>query len=105
LTSVLPPGRFGAIELDGDAVTRFHEKPQGDGGWVNGGFFVLEPSVIDSIDGDDTIFERQPLETLAAGDQLRAFRHHGFWQPMDTLRDKQHLEDLWARGAAPWKTW
>jgi glucose-1-phosphate cytidylyltransferase len=105
LTSVLPPGRFGAIDLKGDAVVRFHEKPQGDGGWVNGGFFVLEPSVIDGIAGDDTVFERQPLERLASDDQLRAFKHDGFWQPMDTLRDKQHLEDLWARGVAPWKKW
>jgi glucose-1-phosphate cytidylyltransferase len=105
LTSVQPPGRFGAIDLDGDAVTRFHEKPQGEGGWVNGGFFLLEPSVIDTIEGDDTIFEKQPLETLASSDQLRAFKHGGFWQPMDTLRDKQHLEDLWTRGTAPWKTW
>jgi glucose-1-phosphate cytidylyltransferase len=104
LTSVQPPGRFGAIDLAGDAVTRFHEKPS-DGGWVNGGFFVLEPSVIDLIPGDDTIFERGPLESLASADQLRGFRHAGFWQPMDTLRDKQHLEDLWARGEAPWKKW
>ena len=105
LTSVQPPGRFGAIDMDGDAVTRFHEKPQGEGGWVNGGFFLLEPSVIDTIDGDDTVFEKHPLETLAATDQLRAFKHSGFWQPMHTLRDKQHLEDLWTRGEAPWKTW
>ena len=105
LTSVQPPGRFGAIDMDGDAVTRFHEKPQGEGGWVNGGFFLLEPSVIDTIDGDDTVFEKHPLETLAATDQLRAFKHSGFWQPMDTLRDKQHLEDLWTRGEAPWNTW
>jgi glucose-1-phosphate cytidylyltransferase len=105
LTSVQPPGRFGAIDLVGDAVTRFHEKPQGEGGWVNGGFFVLEPSVIDTISGDDTVFEKHPLESLAATNQLRAFRHTGFWQPMDTLRDKQHLEDLWARREAPWKTW
>jgi glucose-1-phosphate cytidylyltransferase len=104
LTSVQPPGRFGAIDLEGDAVTRFHEKPS-DGGWVNGGFFVLEPSVVDMIAGDDTVFEREPLEGLAASGQLSAFRHSGFWQPMDTLRDKQHLEDLWARNAAPWKTW
>jgi len=104
LTSVQPPGRFGAIDLVGEAVTKFHEKPA-EGGWVNGGFFVLEPSVIDTIDGDATVFEREPLEGLAASDELRAYRHSGFWQPMDTLRDKQHLEDLWARDAAPWKTW
>jgi glucose-1-phosphate cytidylyltransferase len=105
LTSVQPPGRFGAIDLNGDAVIRFREKPHGEGGWVNGGFFVLEPSVMDCIEGDVTSFEREPLERIASQDQLRAFRHAGFWQPMDTLRDKQHLESLWASGAAPWKTW
>jgi glucose-1-phosphate cytidylyltransferase len=91
--------------LNGDAVIRFREKPHGEGGWVNGGFFVLEPSVMDCIEGDVTSFEREPLERIASQDQLRAFRHAGFWQPMDTLRDKQHLESLWASGAAPWKTW
>ena len=105
LTAVQPPGRFGAIDVTGSAVKSFHEKPHGDGAWVNGGFFVLEPSVIDYLPGDDTIFERDPLENLASEDQLQAFKHGGFWQPMDTLRDKQHLEDLWARGTAPWKTW
>jgi glucose-1-phosphate cytidylyltransferase len=105
LTAVQPPGRFGAVDLSADAVTSFLEKPHGEGGWVNGGFFLLEPSVIDGISGDDTIFERAPLEGLAAANQLRAFRHTGFWQPMDTLRDKQHLDDLWARGEAPWKKW
>jgi len=105
LTAVQPPGRFGAIDLKGDAVTRFHEKPQGEGAWINGGFFVLESSVIDYIADDQTIFERQPLESLALENQLRAFRHSGFWQPMDTLRDRQLLEELWSSGAAPWKTW
>lgn len=105
LTAVQPPGRFGAIELTGDGVTRFHEKPSGEGAWINGGFFVLEPSVIDGIEGDETIFEKRPLEQLALKGQLQAFRHAGFWQPMDTLRDKQLLEDLWARGEAPWKSW
>ena len=105
LTAVQPPGRFGAIDFEGTAITRFHEKPHGDGGWVNGGFFVLEPSVIGYLNDDDTVFERDPLERLATNGQLQAFKHEGFWQPMDTLRDKQHLEDLWSRGAAPWKTW
>jgi len=105
LTAVLPPGRFGAIDLAKNAVTKFHEKPLGDGGWVNGGFFVLEPSVIDLIEGDATIFERAPLERLASQDQLQAYKHDGFWLPMDTLRDKQHLEELWASGKAPWKSW
>ena len=105
LTAVQPPGRFGAIDIAGNTVHRFHEKPQGEGGWVNGGFFVLEPSVLDHIQGDDTIFERGPLENLASENQLQAFKHEGFWQPMDTLRDKQLLDDLWSRGKAPWKTW
>jgi glucose-1-phosphate cytidylyltransferase len=105
LTAVQPPGRFGAIDLRGDAVTSFHEKPHGEGSWVNGGFFVLEPSVIDYLTDDETIFERDPLERLASEGELRGFRHQGFWQPMDTLRDKQLLDDLWARGEAPWKTW
>ena len=105
LTAVQPPGRFGAIDLEENAVTHFHEKPHGDGAWVNGGFFVLEPSVIDYLAGDETIFERDPLEKLASEGQLQAFKHGGFWQPMDTLRDKQLLDDLWSRSTAPWKTW
>jgi glucose-1-phosphate cytidylyltransferase len=107
VTAVQPPGRFGALDLaeDGATVRSFVEKPQGDGAWMNGGFFVLEPGVLDVIDGDGTAFEREPLERLAHDDQLRAFKHRGYWQPMDTLRDKRILEDLWARGAAPWKTW
>jgi glucose-1-phosphate cytidylyltransferase len=105
LTVVKPPGRFGAVELDGRLVERFREKPDGDGGWINGGFFVLEPEALDVIDGDHTHFEREPLEHLAAGRRLAAFRHEGFWHPMDTLRDKTLLEQHWASGRAPWKTW
>jgi len=105
MTAVQPPGRFGALELDHTRVTSFLEKPHGDGGWINGGFFVLSPEVIDLIEGDEVIWEREPLEVLAKTDQLRAFFHNGFWQPMDTLRDKQALEDVWARAAAPWKVW
>jgi glucose-1-phosphate cytidylyltransferase len=107
LTAVQPPGRFGALTL-GSAethVTSFSEKPGGDGAWINGGFFVLEPEVIDYIDDDSTIFEREPLQRLAQDNALAAFRHRGFWQPMDTLRDKMTLEGLWASGRAPWKVW
>ena len=107
VTAVQPPGRFGALDLADDegTVRSFVEKPQGDGAWMNGGFFVLEPAVLDYIDGDATLFERGPLERLAADGQLAAFRHRGFWQPMDTLRDKRALEALWDAGDAPWKTW
>jgi glucose-1-phosphate cytidylyltransferase len=105
VTRVLPPGRFGALELDGDLVTGFQEKPMGDGGWINGGFFVLSPKVLDRIDGDDTIWEREPLEGLARDRQLLSYTHNGFWQPMDTLRDKRQLEDMWMKGQAPWKLW
>lgn len=104
ITAVAPPGRFGALEFDGDLVRRFHEKPAGDGGLINGGFFVLDPSVIDLIDAPSTIWEKEPLEKLAQSGELAAYRHNGFWQPMDTLRDKQHLDALWERGA-PWKSW
>jgi len=104
ITAVAPPGRFGALEFDGDHVKSFIEKPEGDGGLINGGFFVLDPSVIDRIDGPDTIWEREPLESLAADNELVAYRHDGFWQPMDTLRDKLYLETMWGKGA-PWKTW
>ena len=101
-----PPGRFGALDIrTNEAVAGFREKPQGDGSWVNGGFFVLEPSVIDLVKDDQMVWEKEPLEALAAEDQLRAFRHTGFWQPMDTLRDKATLEGLWTSGSAPWKTW
>jgi len=107
VTAVQPPGRFGVFELnaDDDRVPSFTEKPQGDGAWINGGFFVLERSVIEMIDGDDTIWEREPLEKLASAGQLSAYRHHGFWHPMDTLRDKQLLESMWESGRAPWKKW
>jgi len=105
LTAVQPPGRFGALVLDDALITSFQEKPKGDGGWINGGFFVLSPDVIEYIDGDDTVWEREPLERLARDRQLAAYFHRGFWQPMDTLRDKNHLEELWARGNAPWKAW
>ena len=105
VTAVQPPGRFGALQMDGDRIRDFHEKPSGDGSWVNGGFFVLSRGVLAHLDGDDCIWEREPLEALAAQDQLRAFRHSGFWQPMDTLRDKNKLEELWQSGEAPWKSW
>lgn len=105
MTATQPPGRFGALDLDGTIVRNFLEKPHGDGGWINGGFFVLSHKVLDLISGDDTIWERQPLEHLARNDQLQAYQHNGFWQPMDTLRDKSHLEELWATGKAPWKVW
>ncbi|WP_028008000.1 glucose-1-phosphate cytidylyltransferase [Solimonas flava] len=105
MTATQPPGRFGALGMEGDAVHSFQEKPSGDGGWINGGFFVLSPKVIDLIEDDSTIWERKPLEALAAQGQLHAYKHEGFWQPMDTLRDKQHLEELWQSGKAPWKLW
>jgi glucose-1-phosphate cytidylyltransferase len=105
LTGVQPPGRFGALEISGDQIKSFQEKPDGDGSWINGGFFVLEPSVMDLIDGDATVWERKPLEALAHTGQLGIYKHAGFWQPMDTLRDRQLLEELWASGKAPWKTW
>jgi glucose-1-phosphate cytidylyltransferase len=105
LTATYPPGRFGALDLDLHRVKTFKEKPKGDGGMINGGFFVVSPSVIDLIDGDATTWEREPLEQLAQQGQLAAFAHTGFWQPMDTLRDKIHLEELWASGKAPWKVW
>jgi len=105
LTAVQPTGRFGALARDGDKVLNFDEKPQGDGAWINGGFFVLEPGVFDYIDGDATIWERTPLERLAAEGELGAYTHRGFWQPMDTLRDKNILEELWESGKAPWCVW
>ena len=105
MTATQPPGRFGALELKGNSVQRFLEKPTGDGGWINGGFFVLSPGVLDYIDDDETLWEREPLEGLARDGQLQAHFHHEFWQPMDTLRDKRHLESLWSTGKAPWKTW
>jgi glucose-1-phosphate cytidylyltransferase len=105
LTAVQPPGRFGQLELMENRVEGFCEKPVGDGGWINGGFFVLEPSVLQLISGDDCVWEREPLEQLAREDQLNAFKHRGFWHAMDTLRDKMHLEKLWETGNAPWKKW
>jgi glucose-1-phosphate cytidylyltransferase len=107
VTAVQPPGRFGAFTLQADShrVPSFKEKPGGDGAWINGGYFVLDRSVIDLIDGDDTVWERGPMEQLAASGQLAAYRHEGFWQPMDTLRDKQLLESHWESGKAPWKNW
>jgi glucose-1-phosphate cytidylyltransferase len=105
LTAVVPPARFGAVDLDGDTVRRFSEKPIGHDGYINGGFFVLEPAVIDRIEGDATQWEAAPLAQLAAAGQLGAYRHHGFWHAMDTLRDRTALEDAWAKGEAPWKVW
>ena len=105
LTAVVPPGRYGALQLDGDRIERFVEKPPGDNIFINGGFFVLSPGVLDRIPGDETTFEAGPLEQLAQDGELMAYRHTGFWQPMDTLRDKTQLEAMWQRGEAPWKVW
>ena len=105
LTAVQPPGRYGALRLNGDAVSQFQEKPDGDNAWINGGFFVLQPSVLDRISEDGTSFESDVLPKLAADGQLSAYKHSGFWQPMDTLRDRSRLEEMWARGQAPWKVW
>jgi glucose-1-phosphate cytidylyltransferase len=105
VTAIQPPGRYGALELDAGAVKSFQEKPAGDGAWINGGFFVLEPAAIDLIDGDDMSWEREPLERLVRKGQLSAYSHLGFWQAMDTLREKNRLEELWAQGRAPWRVW
>jgi len=105
VTATQPPGRFGALRTQANRVTGFIEKPTGDGGWINGGFFVLSPRVGDYIEGDATVWEQEPMQRLAADGQLSVYRHHGFWQPMDTLRDKRQLEALWAAGNAPWKLW
>ena len=105
MCAVQPPGRFGAIDIQDSRITRFEEKPSGDGSWINGGFFILEPGVFDYIEGDSTVWERDPLEALARDGQLSAYMHAGFWQPMDTLRDKLKLEELWQNGHAPWKVW
>jgi len=105
VTAVNPPGRFGALELNGDQVTDFVEKPPGDGGLINGGFFVLDPSCLDLIDGDESRWEDAPLRELAGRDELRAYRHQGFWQPMDTIRERDLLADLWDSGDAPWRVW
>jgi glucose-1-phosphate cytidylyltransferase len=105
MTAVQPPGRFGSLSLSGNQIQSFVEKPQGDGGWINGGFFVLNPRVLEYIAADTTLWEREPLQNLSNQGELQAYFHTGFWQPMDTLRDKNHLEDLWASGKAPWKIW
>jgi glucose-1-phosphate cytidylyltransferase len=105
VTAVHPPARFGGLSLRGEAVRTFSEKPQSEAGWINGGFFVFEPGVLDYLDGDSSVLERGPLERLAADGQLMAFKHHDFWQPMDTPREKRMLESLWESGEAPWKTW
>jgi len=105
VTAVQPPGRFGALDLQHNRITAFKEKPEGDGGWINGGYFVLSPKVIASIAGDDTTWEREPMESIAHAGQLAAYRHTGFWQPMDTLRDKMALEEMWNADRAPWKVW
>jgi len=105
VTAVQPSGRFGSMVIDGPQVTEFSEKPTGDGAWINGGFFVVSPKVAPYLDGDDTVWEREPLQRLAAEGQLSSYRHTGFWQPMDTLREKLRLEELWENGSAPWKTW
>ena len=105
VTAVQPPGRFGALDMEGHKITSFEEKPQGDGSWVNGGYFVLSPKVLDLITGDQCVWEKEPLQSLARTGQLSAYKHQGFWQPMDTLRDKNLLESLWDSGKAPWKVW
>ena len=105
VTAVRPAARFGRLDLDGNRARGFQEKPRGDGDWINGGFFVLSPATLDYIADDDTLWEKEPMQALAAHGQLAAFRHDGFWQPMDTLRDKNMLEDLWDSGKAPWKIW
>lgn len=105
VTAIQPPGRYGALEMAGSRVLGFQEKPKGDGGWINGGFFVLSPQVLDYIEGDDTTWEQEPLIRLAEQSQLQAYEHAGFWQAMDTLREKNHLEELWQAGVAPWKVW
>ena len=105
LTATYPPGRFGALQIEGGQITEFLEKPQGDGGMINGGYFVLSPKVLDCLVDDSTTWEQEPLRTLATDGELMAYEHHGFWQPMDTLRDKQYLESLWQSGKAPWRIW
>jgi len=105
VTATQPPGRFGVLTMNDAKITSFEEKPQGDGGWVNGGYFVLSPKAIDYIDGDDTVWEREPMERLAKDGNLSAYVHRGFWQPLDTLRDKNLLNELWDSGTAPWKVW
>lgn len=105
LTAVCPPGRYGALQLENSQVLDFTEKPRGDGGLINGGYFVLSPKCLDLIEGDMTSWEAEPLKRLSENGELMAFKHQGFWQPMDTLRDKNHLESLWSEGKSPWKIW
>jgi glucose-1-phosphate cytidylyltransferase len=105
VTAVRPPARFGALEIQNGSVLGFREKPPGDGSWINGGFFVLSPRVLDYIDGDDAVWEGEPLQKLASDLELMAFQHGGFWQPMDTLRDKRQLDELWLSERAPWRVW
>lgn len=105
VTAIQPPGRYGSLHIENSQVNSFQEKPAGDGAWINGGFFVLEPSVIGYISGDETVWEQYPLQQLTAEGQLSAYQHHGFWQAMDTLREKNYLEELWSSGKAPWKKW
>jgi glucose-1-phosphate cytidylyltransferase len=106
VTTTQPSGKFGALNLSGESqVLSFQEKPRGDGHWINAGFFVMQPEVLGYLGDDTTVLEKEPLERLAAEGELVAYKHHGFWQPMDTLRDKNHLEDLWKEGTAPWKLW
>lgn len=105
VTAVQPTARFGGLSIAGTAITAFREKPEGEGGWINGGFFVLSPEIMSEIHDESSMFEQEPMQKLTSSDQVRAYFHHGFWQPMDTLRDKQRLEELWASGRAPWKTW
>jgi glucose-1-phosphate cytidylyltransferase len=105
VTAVQPSGRFGALDIEGDVIRRYEEKPKGDGGWINGGFFVLSPEVASYVDGDSTVWEQQPLQRLAEDEQLAAYRHSGFWYAVDTVRDKRHLQELWESGSAPWKLW
>jgi len=105
VTAIQPAGRFGSLDFSGNKISAFEEKPQGDGSWVNGGYFVLSPEVMNYIEGDATTWEKEPLQTLASAGELSAYKHDGFWHPMDTLRDNNHLEELWASGNAPWKIW
>jgi glucose-1-phosphate cytidylyltransferase len=105
VTAVQPPGRFGALDMDGNRVRQFEEKPRGDGAWTNGGFFVLSPEVARYLDGDHTVWEQEPMRSLARDGQVSSYRHEGFWQAMDTLRDRNHLEELWSSGRAPWRVW
>ena len=105
VTAVQPPGRFGALDVDGGRVRAFEEKPRGDGSWTNGGFFVLSPGIDEYIDGDRTVWEQEPMRSLASEGELACYRHEGFWQAMDTLRDRNHLDELWTSGSAPWRSW